>query len=312
MSSTPDPTLPTLYFDVAFPDEYRDLIDGRAVAVGLDDGLERADAVIAGARIAWGAELFAGAAQLKVISRTGIGYDNIDVAAAAAAGVTVCNAPVAPSVSTAEHTLALLLAITKQLPVQMARSRAGLASTGRGEALELDGCTLGLVALGRISSRVAVAAVALGMRVIAHDPFLTESPVPGVELVDLDTVFSDSDVISLHAPATPDTHHLVDAGRLAQMRPGAYLVNASRGTLIDQDALLAALESGQLGGVALDVTDPEPLPADHPLLARDDVIVTPHIASATVAGRRRLYEHAIDNALAVLEGRPATIVAPPS
>jgi D-3-phosphoglycerate dehydrogenase len=310
VSSNESAELPTLFFDVAFPDEYRDLIDGRAVAVGPDEGLDTADAVIAGARIAWNAERFASAANLKVISRTGIGYDNVDVPAAAAAGVVVCNAPVAPSVSTAEHTLALMLAITKQLPVQMARSRAGLASTGRGEALELDGRTLGLVALGRISSRVAAAGIALGMRVIAHDPYLGESPVPGVELVDLDTVFTDADVVSLHAPATADTHHLVGAERLAQMRPGAYLINASRGTLIDQEALLAALESGHLGGVALDVTDPEPLPADHPLLARDDVIITPHIASATVAGRRRLYEHAIDNALAILEGRPATVVAP--
>ncbi len=312
MSSNETAELPTFFFDVALPDEYRDLIDGRAIAVGPDEGLDTADAVIAGARIAWNAERFAAATNLTVISRTGIGYDNVDVPAAAAVGVTVCNAPIAPSVSTAEHTLALMLAITKQLPVQMARSRAGLASTGRGEALELDGCTLGLVALGRISSRVAVVAIALGMRVIAYDPFLSESPVPGVELVDLDTVFSDADVVSLHAPATADTYHLVGADRLAQMKPGAYLINASRGTLIDQDALLAALESGHLGGVALDVTDPEPLPADHPLLARDDVIITPHIASATVAGRRRLYEHAIDNALAVLEGRPATVVAPPS
>ena len=310
MSSNESAELPTLFFDVAFPDEYRDLIDGRAIAVGPDEGLDTADAVIAGARIAWNAERFAAAANLKVISRTGIGYDNVDVPAAAAAGVVVCNAPVAPSVSTAEHTLALMLAITKQLPVQMARSRAGLASTGRGEALELDGRTLGLVALGRISSRVAAAGIALGMRVIAHDPYLSESPVPGVELVDLDTVFTDADVVSLHAPATPDTHHLVGAERLAQMRPGSFLINASRGTLIDQEALLAALERGHLGGVALDVTDPEPLPADHPLLARDDVIITPHIASATVAGRRRLYEHAIDNALAILEGRPATVVAP--
>jgi phosphoglycerate dehydrogenase-like enzyme len=312
VSSNETAELPTFFFDVALPDEYRDLIDGRAIAVGPDEGLDTADAVIAGARIAWNAERFAAATNLTVISRTGIGYDNVDVPAAAAVGVTVCNAPIAPSVSTAEHTLALMLAITKQLPVQMARSRAGLASTGRGEALELDGCTLGLVALGRISSRVAVVAIALGMRVIAYDPFLSESPVPGVELVDLDTVFSDADVVSLHAPATADTYHLVGADRLAQMKPGAYLINASRGTLIDQDALLAALESGHLGGVALDVTDPEPLPADHPLLARDDVIITPHIASATVAGRRRLYEHAIDNALAVLEGRPATVVAPPS
>ena len=306
------PTTPTLFFDIELPDEYRDVLEGRATVMGPDEGLDRADAVIAGARLRWDAERFAAAPHLKVISRTGIGYDNIDVAAAAAAGVTVCNAPVAPSVSTAEHTIALMMAITKGLPAQIARSRAGLAGSGRGEALELDGCTLGLVALGRIASRVAVASLALGMRVIAHDPFLDDSPIPGVDLVDLDAVFTDSDVVSLHAPATADTRHLVNAARLAQMKPGAFLINASRGALIDQDALVAALEAGHIAGAALDVTEPEPLPVDHPLLNRDDVIITPHIASATSAGRRRLYEHAVDNALAVLEGRPATIVNPPT
>jgi D-3-phosphoglycerate dehydrogenase len=146
------------------------------------------------------------------------------------------------------------------------------------------------------------------MEVVAHDPFIDAEMVDGVRLVGLDEVFSDSDVVSLHAPGGEATRHLVDAGRLASMRRGAYLVNCARGSLVDQEALLAALDSGQLAGAALDVTEPEPLPAGHPLLGREDVLVTPHVASSTAAGRRRLYEHAIDNALAVLEGRPATTV----
>ena len=147
------------------------------------------------------------------------------------------------------------------------------------------------------------------MEVIAHDPFIDAADSDGVRLVDLDEVFSTADVVSLHAPGGEATLHLVDAARLATMRPGAVLVNCARGSLVDQDALLGALESGQLGGAAPDVTEPEPLPAGHPLLGREDVGVTPHVASSTAAGRRRLYEHAIDNALAVLEGRPATIVS---
>ncbi|MGB1723515.1 MAG: 2-hydroxyacid dehydrogenase, partial [Ilumatobacteraceae bacterium] len=178
-----------------------------------------------------------------------------------------------------------------------------------GIALELDGCRLGLVGLGRIARRVAAVGHALGMEVIAHDPFIDAADSDGVRLVDLDEVFSTADVVSLHAPGGEATRHLVDAARLATMRPGAVLVNCARGSLVDQDALLGALESGQLGGAALDVTEPEPLPAGHPLLGREDVVVTPHVASSTAAGRRRLYEHAIDNALAVLEGRPATIVS---
>jgi glyoxylate reductase len=115
-------------------------------------------------------------------------------------------------------------------------------------------------------------------------------------------------VVSLHAPALPSTRQMINADTLAQMKQGAYLVNCARGVLVDHDALLAALDSGHLAGAGLDVTDPEPLPAGHPLLGRANVVVTPHIASATVAGRRRLYEHSIENALAVLDGRPADIV----
>jgi D-3-phosphoglycerate dehydrogenase len=302
--------LPILFFDHPLPDVYRDLVDGRALAVGPDDAdLATAQAVLAGAKRAWNADAFALGPALKVISRIGIGYDNVDVPAAAAAGVIVCNAPEAPSVSTAEHALMLLLAVVKNLPAQQQRARQGLPGATTGEALELDGTVLGLVGFGRIARRVAAAGRALGMKVLAYDPFVTEAQ--DCELVDLGRVFAESDVISLHAPAMATTRHMINAESLAMTKRGVFLVNCARGVLVDQDALLAALESGQVAGAGLDVTDPEPLPAGHPLLEHPDVIVTPHVASATVAGRRRLYEHAIDNALNVLAGRPATIVAPP-
>jgi D-3-phosphoglycerate dehydrogenase len=301
--------LPVVFFDTPLPDAYRDLVEGRLEVVGPDSGLERAIAVIAGARVRWDAAMLAGGPSVRVVSRTGIGYDNIDLDAARERGVTVCNAPEAPSVSTAEHTVALMMAATKRLRTTTAIADRGEKAPSVGIALELDGCRLGLVGLGRIARRVAAVGHALGMEVIAHDPFIDAADSDGVRLVDLDVVFSTADVVSLHAPGGEATRHLVDAARLATMRPGAVLVNCARGSLVDQDALLGALESGQLGGAALDVTEPEPLPAGHPLLGREDVVVTPHVASSTAAGRRRLYEHAIDNALAVLEGRPATIVS---
>ena len=278
------------------------------VAVGPQEGLEHAVGVIAGAKRAWNAAEFENAPQLKVLSRLGIGYDNVNVAAATAAGVTVCNAPVAPSVSTAEHTIALMLAVTKELVPQIDRATAGLPGSGVGSSLELDGQTLGLVGFGRIAQRVAVAGLSMGMNVLAHDPYLETSPIDQVPLVSLEHLVSSSAVLSLHAPATPETHHLVNSDVLSAMPTGSYLVNCARGALVDQDALIEALDRGHLAGAALDVTDPAPLPEGHPLLGRKDVIVTPHIASSTGAGRRRLYEHAIENVVAVLNGLPATIV----
>ena len=303
--------LPVLYFDRPYPDEHRDLVDGRALVVGPDEAdLALADAVIAGVVRYWDADAFALAPRLRVISRSGIGYDNIDCDAAANAGVVVCYAPDAPTVSTAEHTMALMLALTKQLPVQHGRARAGLGTPLTPDALELDGRTLGLVGLGRIARRVAVAAHALGMHVVAVDPLLAESPLAEVTMVSWPELLAESDVISLHAPALPETVHLVDERALAAMKPGAYLVNCARGTLVDQEALLQALDGGHLAGAALDVTVPEPLPAGHPLLEHPKVIVTPHVASSTAAGRRRLFAHAIDNAIAVIEGRTASTVPP--
>jgi phosphoglycerate dehydrogenase-like enzyme len=302
--------LPLIFVDHPFPDTYRDLIDGRAIVVGngTDEGLDRADAILAGAVRAWDAAALALAPKVRVISRVGVGYDNVRVADATAAGVVVCNTPIAPMVSTAEHTLALMLAVTKHLPHHIARAREGLKGEPVGRALELDGSTLGLVGIGRIASRVAVVANALGMRVLASDPALQESPVPGVEMVSLDQLLAESDIVSAHCPALPSTVKMFGAESFDRMKPGSYFVNCARGVLVDHDALLAAIDGGHLAGAGLDVTDPEPLPAGHPLLDRPNVVVTPHVASASVAGRRRLYEHSIDNALAVLAGRPADTV----
>ena len=299
-------TLPVLFFDRPLPDEFRDLVDGRAVVVGPDDAdLASADAVIAGMR-RWDATSMALGPQLRVISRIGVGYDTVDVAAASAAGITVCYAPEAPTVSTAEHAVALMMSTTKGLDAAQARANDGLPG-GPATALELDGRVLGLLGYGRIARRVAVVGAALGMDVIAHDPVLTEAD--GVaRLVSFDELWSTSDVLSLHAPSLPSTHHVVDSTTLSMMKPGSFLVNCARGALVDQDALLAALDNGHLAGAGLDVTEPEPLPVGHPLLTHPRVVVTPHIASSTAIGRRRLYQHAVEHALATLAGTPTSVV----
>ena len=300
-----------IHVDRPLLDADRTHVADRADIVGPgDDELHGVPATVVGVAHYWDAERFAQFPDLRVVARMGIGYDNIDLEAATAAGVLVCNAPDAPTVSTAEHTIGLLFAITKNLRGLSSRADEGLTGlpSPAPPSLELDGATVGLVGLGRIGARVAVAAQAVGMVVIAHDPMLTESPEPGVELVDLTDVWARADVVSLHAPAVAATQHLVNAESLAAMRDGVYLVNCARGSLVDQDALVAALDAGKVAGAGLDVSDPEPLPVGHPLLGRADVIVTPHIASSTSAGRRRLFAHAFDAALATLGGEPANVV----
>jgi D-3-phosphoglycerate dehydrogenase / 2-oxoglutarate reductase len=298
--------LPILFFDRELPENFRDLVDGHAIVVGPDPGdLANADAVIA-SMYRWDAAAMANGPRLRVISRIGVGYDTVDVAAATAAGISVCYAPQAPTVSTAEHAVALMMSVTKSLDAAQDRARQGLPG-GPATAMELDGKVLGLLGYGRIARRVAVVGSALGMQVIAHDPLLT-GDVDGATLVGFDELFRTSDVLSLHAPATAETRHVVNPTTLALMKPTSYLINCARGGLVHQEALLKALDSGHLAGAGLDVTEPEPLPADHPLLAHPRVVVTPHIASSTVAGRRRLYEHAINHALATLSGTATSLV----
>jgi D-3-phosphoglycerate dehydrogenase / 2-oxoglutarate reductase len=300
---------PVMYVDRQPPVGVAEHFADRCVLRG--PGLEAAataEAIIAsGAR--WDAARMDQVPNARVLSRSGVGYDNVDLEAAAARGIVVCIAPDAPTVSTAEHAVAMILAAAKHLVPNQLRLRAGTGDYfAANRAIELAGRTLGLVGYGRIARRVRRAAAALDMTVIAHDPYLDEADV---ELVSFPELLERADVISVHAPLTPTTRHLFDAAAFAAMRPGVIFVNVARGGLVDQDALLAALDRGHVSGAALDVTDPEPLPVGHRLLGRDDVLVTPHIASATVAGRLRLYEHAIDNALAVLSGRrPREVVNP--
>jgi D-3-phosphoglycerate dehydrogenase len=252
---------------------------------------------------------------LRVIARTGIGVDKVDLEAATERGIAVCNAPDAPTISTAEHAITLMLAIAKQVPAAQAALRNGgrdFFASHQGE--ELSGRTLGLAGIGRIGSRVARIIAGFDMQVIAYDPFVGEASAAavGIKLVDsLEELLTTADIVSLHLPLTDATRHLIDGERLGLMKPGAILVNTARGGLVDHDALLGALELGHLSGAGLDVTDPEPLPTDHPLLRRDNVVVTPHVAAATTAGKARLYESAVAQALQVLRGQyPKHLVNP--
>ena len=270
----------------------------------LTDDIDQADAVIVGSRQQWDATVCRRLPRLKAVVRAGVGHDNVDAASCASVGVAVCNTPDGPTVSTAEHSLALLLAVAKKIPSSARQLRAGMGGfreTHR--AFELDGRNLGVVGFGRIGSRVARYAAALGMNVLVHDPYRREDEVAPVgEAVGLDELWRRSDAVSIHAPATKATHHLVDAAAVATMKPGVIVVNCARGSLVDRDALLAGLESGRIAGAGLDVTDPEPLPVGHPLLDRDDVIVTPHVASTTVASSARIMSQALGQAAEWLRG----------
>lgn len=256
-------------------------------------------------------------AHMRALTRTGIGYDAIDVPAATARGVMVINTPDGPTESTAEHAVALILNLAKGVAVadRAMRLRAGYPAYGTlAPGLELRGATLGLVGLGRIGGRVAEIARVLGMRVLAFDPYTTPARAEqiGVELVGtLAEVLGASDVVSVHCPATPETYRLINTQTLAQMRPGSYLINVARGSIVDEAALVEALRSGHLAGAGLDVYDPEPTVADHPLYSLPNTICTPHIASYTVACVLRMQVQACEQVALVLRGqRPTHLLNP--
>ena len=276
-------------------------------------GIGTARAAIA-ARLPYDDHLFDLAPDLVAVCRSGIGCDTIDFDAAARRGVAVCNVPEGPTVPTAEHALALMLTAAKQVILSAERlRRAGGAYYRSHRAIELDGKTLGLVGFGRIARRVATYGSALGMKLIAFDPYLPENAFPSqvARAESLAELLVASDVVSVHVPMTPGNARMFDSVAFATMKPGSVFVNAARGGLVDQEALLAALDQGHLLGAGLDVTHPEPLDPDHPLLHHPGVIVTPHVASATEEARARMFGSAVDQALMVLAGRrPPHLVNP--
>ena len=275
----------------------------------------QADGVLAGG-MRYTAEAMDRAPNLLIISRMGIGYEAVDIPAATKRGIAVSYTPDGPTISTAEHAVALIFAVAKDLKKAEHSLRRDRRPDhyGRHSALELFASRLGLVGLGRIGSRVAAAMRGVGMKVSAFDPFVTAERAEelGVDMASsLEALLAEADVVSLHLPLSADTRHLIDAETLGQMKKGAILVNVSRGGLVDEAALLAALESGRLRGAGLDVTDPEPAPADHPLLQRNDVIVTPHVGSASTAGKRRILSGAIHHLKQALRGeRPDQLLNP--
>ena len=230
-----------------------------------------------------GEDVLERAQRLKLIGRAGIGVDNIDLKAATRRGIFVVNTPGGNAVSAAEHSIAMLMALARNVPQATRSMRAGAWDKGRFVGTQLDGCTLGVLGFGSIGQLVAQRARGLGMTVLVYDPFVSDETVraKGARAAEPEELLGSSDFVSVHMPLTPNTHHFVDAEKFAMMKPGARLVHCARGGIVDEAALQEALASGHLGGAALDVFETEPPPADHPLLQLDNVIVTPHLGGST-------------------------------
>ena len=250
---------------------------------------------------------------LKVIARAGIGVDNINLEAATSAGVAVVNAPIGNTVAAAEHTVALILAMARNIPQAHQSLKEGQWRRSAFMGIEVRDKTLGVIGLGRVGTEVARRARSFDMRLVAYDPFVSTDHVSrlGAELMSMDELLAQSDFITLHTPLTPNTTKLIGKREFGLMKRGARLVNVARGELIDEDALLEALESDRLGGVALDVFTNEP-PGDSPLVMHPKVIATPHLGASTEEAQREVSIEAAEQVLAVLDGKPArnTINAP--
>ena len=248
----------------------------------LARSLADADALMVRSATQVTAALLASAPNLRIIARAGTGVDNVDVASASARGILVVNAPGANSISVAEHTCALMLALARRVPAADRAMKDGKWEKKRFLGMELRGKTLGIAGLGRIGQEVASRARAFGMRVVAHDPFISQEIAEsmGVELLSLDDLCAVADFLTLHMPSTPETRHLFNDERFARVKPGLRLVNTARGELIDEAALGRAIESGRVAAAALDVFEQEP-PADWTLAKRPQIVATPHIAAST-------------------------------
>ncbi len=264
----------------------------------LKRGLAGVAGIIVRSRTTVDADLLEAADALEVVGRAGVGVDNIDVEAATRRGIAVLNAPGGNTVSTAELAFALLLATARKIAAADRSVREGRWDRGALRGAQLQGKTLGVVGAGRIGSAIIRRANAFGMRALVHDPYLTEERASdlGLERVELDRLLTEADAVTLHVPLTDSTAGMIGRRELALMKEGALLVNAARGGIVDEAALAEALESGRLGGAALDVYEREPLPPDSPLRSAPNLVMTPHLGAATDEAQR---EVAVEIATAV-------------
>ncbi|MFN0052626.1 MAG: C-terminal binding protein [Planctomycetales bacterium] len=253
-------------------------------------------------------EVIAALRNARIIVRYGIGVDNVDLAAARERNIPVCNVPEFCIHEVADHTLSFILALTRQVVPHCLHLRAGnwgLATTLAGFRTLRDQ-TVGVVGFGRIGRAVASRLLAFQCRVLVSDPIATAESVraAGCELASLPELLAQSDIVTLHCPSTPQTRQLINAQALKQMKPQALLINLSRGSVVDSGALIAALQEGRLAGAALDVFDPEPIPSDSPILKMDNVILAPHVASASQRAVRVLRESAAELVARCFRGEP--------
>jgi D-3-phosphoglycerate dehydrogenase len=244
--------------------------------------------------------------KLMAVGRAGVGVDNIDLEAATERGVIVVNAPQGNTVAAAEHTLALLMALARHVPQADASMRAGKWSRKEFLGTEIRGKVLGIVGLGKIGSEVARRAVAMDMRVVAHDPFVSEERAKslGVEIVEFEDLLAESDFITVHPPLTPQTQGMIGAEQIARMKDGVRLINVARGGIIDEVALADAVREGKVAGAAVDVFTSEP-PGENPLLGDPRIIVTPHLGASTAEAQERVALDVAEQLVDILSGRPA-------
>ncbi|MGQ9814379.1 MAG: 2-hydroxyacid dehydrogenase [Candidatus Roseilinea sp.] len=254
------------------------------------------------------AELMDAAPRLKVVANYAVGFDNIDVKAATARGIWATNTPGVLTETTADLAFALLMACARRIAEGRDYAKAGKWRTWGPMLLmgqDIHGATLGIAGMGRIGYAMAQRGKGFGMTILYHNTTHNEKAENelGATYVSMDELLSRSDFLSLHVPLTPDTRHLINAESLRRMKPNAVLVNTARGPVVDTTALYEALKAGRIFAAGLDVTDPEPLPADHPLYTLDNCLIVPHIASASFETRSRMAEMAAENLLAGLAGR---------
>jgi D-3-phosphoglycerate dehydrogenase / 2-oxoglutarate reductase len=281
----------------------------RFVAEPSDAHLWQAAGAIARADATVDAAFLDRAPRLRVVARTGVGVERVDLAATTSRGIAVVVTPGAGATAVAEGAVAMAMHLVKRFGRLTELVRSGRWQERGSVAVgDLAGSTLGVVGFGRIGQQVATLGRALGMGVLAHDPFTP--PPADVRCDTLAELISRSDVVSLHVPLTPDTHHLIDAETLGLARPGAILVNCGRGALIDHDAAHEALVAGRIGGIGLDVFDPEP-PSHHPLFDHPDVVLTPHLMGLSTRATAATFSAAATGVVDVLSGRTPAAVADP-
>ena len=308
-------TLPTAVIAVPVPDATLERLRARCSPIlgvspadraALRSALATAEGVLSPAPTPYDAAMLDAAPALRVISNFGVGFNNVDLADCTRRGVAVCNTPGVLSGAVADLTMLFILSAARHFTANSHYARRGGWSRGEPSpplGFDLPGKTLGIVGYGRIGRETATRARAFGMSIVYYDT-LPQYDGGLASALPLDELLRTADIVSLHVNLTPETHHLVSTRELALMKPSAWIVNTSRGPVVDQVALADALRDGRIAGAALDVVEVEPPPADEPLLAMGNVITLPHVGSATVETRAAMLEMSVSNLLAVLNGEP--------